>query len=84
MYTYVRVCPYGTARTTHTYSALAVSKLGLPGVYFSYKFSPLVIVKWEEHVPWAEYLANLMAIFGGVTTVVALFDVRLVLPPRNA
>jgi len=61
--------------TTEVEAAIAVQKLGLPGVYFSYKFSPLSIVKWEEKIPLAEYLANLMAIFGGVTTTVALIDV---------
>jgi hypothetical protein len=71
---HIRVDEHAILTRSEQEAGFAVQRLGLPGVYFSYKFSPLTIVKWEETVPVAEYLANLFALLGGLATTVAIID----------
>jgi len=70
----------GRKVTTNQYSVTAHTKYiddpekGLPGVYFMYDISP-VIIRYAEHKrPLAHLLTNICTIVGGVFTAMALID----------
>ncbi|VDL97635.1 unnamed protein product [Schistocephalus solidus] len=68
--------------TTHQYSATWQTKLtplsgaqdGVPGVFFSYEISPLLVKLTEERKSFLHFLTNTCAIIGGVFTVASLLD----------
>jgi len=47
---------------------------GLPGVFFNYEISPILIVHTETHQSFAHFLTSTCAIVGGVLTVASLVD----------
>uniref|UniRef100_A0A0K0E9C5 Endoplasmic reticulum-Golgi intermediate compartment protein 3 n=1 Tax=Strongyloides stercoralis TaxID=6248 RepID=A0A0K0E9C5_STRER len=59
---------------THIKKEVQQSQTGLPGFFFLYEFSP-IMVKYEEYYEsFGRYAVNLCAIIGGVYTVAALVD----------
>uniref|UniRef100_A0AC35TL07 COPIIcoated_ERV domain-containing protein n=1 Tax=Rhabditophanes sp. KR3021 TaxID=114890 RepID=A0AC35TL07_9BILA len=59
---------------THTKKAVLKAQSGLPGTFFIYEFSPLIVRRYQYSDSFASYAVNLCAIIGGVYTVAALFD----------
>lgn len=47
---------------------------GIPGVYFFYEFSPLMVQISEVRTPFFHFITNMCAIIGGVFTVTGLLD----------
>ena len=47
---------------------------GLPGAFFNFEISPILIVHSETRQSFAHFLTSTCAIVGGVLTVAALFD----------
>nr|VZI41284.1 unnamed protein product [Spirometra erinaceieuropaei] len=68
--------------TTHQYSATWQTRLtplsgapdGVPGVFFNYEISPLLVKLTEERKSFLHFLTNTCAIIGGVFTVASLLD----------
>jgi hypothetical protein len=46
----------------------------LPGVFFTYDISPLVIRVVPDYTPWYRLLTSLCAVIGGVFTIIGLLD----------
>lgn len=56
-------------------SIFALQKLGLPGVYFTYKFSPLKVNKfYAKKYFFSRFVIRCLGIVGGVAAVSALID----------
>ena len=47
---------------------------GIPGVYFFYEFSPLMVQITETRTPFFHFITQVCAIIGGVFTVTGLLD----------
>ncbi|GJJ69049.1 endoplasmic reticulum-Golgi intermediate compartment protein 3 [Entomortierella parvispora] len=47
---------------------------GLPGVFFNFDISPMVVVQKEERKSFASFLTTVCAIVGGIFTVFSLLD----------
>jgi endoplasmic reticulum-Golgi intermediate compartment protein 3 len=47
---------------------------GLPGIFFSYDISPMLVILKEEHKPFAHLLTDICAIVGGIFTVAGMID----------
>ena len=47
---------------------------GIPGVYFFYEFSPLMVQISEKRTPFFHFITQVCAIIGGVFTVTGLLD----------
>ncbi|KAL8279228.1 hypothetical protein RQP46_008265 [Phenoliferia psychrophenolica] len=54
-------------QTTHGYA-------GVPGLFFNYEISPLMVIHREERQSFAHFLTSTCAIVGGVLTVAGLVD----------
>jgi hypothetical protein len=61
--------------TTHQKSALAISgESAMPGVFFSYELSPLMVKYTEKDNSFSHFLVNICGIIGGIFTVAGLLD----------
>ncbi|KAF8571470.1 hypothetical protein P879_02294 [Paragonimus westermani] len=47
---------------------------GIPGLFFNYEISPILVKISQEHTSFLHFLTNTCAIIGGVFTVASLFD----------
>ncbi|KAL7413427.1 ER to Golgi transport-related protein [Mrakia frigida] len=47
---------------------------GIPGVFFNYEISPMLVIHTEERQSFAHFLTSTMAIVGGVLTVFQIID----------
>lgn len=50
---------------------------GMPGIFFQYELSPLMVKYTERVQPLGHFLTNICAIIGGVYTVAGLIDSAL-------
>ncbi|KIO19312.1 hypothetical protein M407DRAFT_246194 [Tulasnella calospora MUT 4182] len=48
--------------------------MGIPGVFFNYEISPMLIVHHERRQAFAHFLTSMCAIVGGVLTVASIVD----------
>jgi hypothetical protein len=60
--------------TEHERALTSASRGGLPGVFFIYDFSPIMVSFAEHHTSFAHFLTSLCAIVGGVFTVAGIID----------
>lgn len=62
--------------TTHQKSATAISggESAMPGVFFSYELSPLMVKYTEKNNSLSHMLVNICGIIGGIFTVAGLLD----------
>lgn len=61
--------------TTHQKSAMAISgESAMPGVFFSYELSPLMVKFTEKSNSFSHFLVNVCGIIGGIFTVAGLVD----------
>jgi len=60
--------------TEHFKGLKSDSTHGLPGVFFMYELSPIMVKFTEKHQSFAHFLTGLCAIIGGVFTVAGNFD----------
>lgn len=61
--------------TTHQKSATAISgESGMPGIFFSYELSPLMVKFTEKSNSLGHLATNICAIIGGIFTVAGLID----------
>lgn len=61
--------------TTHQKSAMAISgESAMPGVFFSYELSPLMVKFTEKDNSFSHFLVNICGIIGGIFTVAGLLD----------
>lgn len=61
--------------TTHQKSAMAISgESAMPGVFFSYELSPLMVKYTEKDNSFSHFLVNICGIIGGIFTVAGLVD----------
>ena len=61
--------------TTHQKSALAITgESAMPGVFFSYELSPLMVKFTEKNNSFSHFLVNVCGIIGGIFTVAGLVD----------
>lgn len=61
--------------TTHQKSAVAISgESAMPGIFFSYELSPLMVKYTERHNSFSHFLVNICGIIGGIFTVAGLVD----------
>lgn len=61
--------------TTHQKSALAISgESAMPGIFFSYELSPLMVKYTEKDQSFSHFLVNICGIIGGIFTVASLLD----------
>jgi endoplasmic reticulum-Golgi intermediate compartment protein 3 len=59
-------------------SSLSVSQAGvIPGIFFVYELSPFLISVTEEQVPLSHLITRLLAIVGGVFSVMGIIDALL-------
>ncbi|XP_013399294.1 endoplasmic reticulum-Golgi intermediate compartment protein 3-like [Lingula anatina] len=78
--TYVKVG--GQVLTTNQYSVTKHSKTiskglgetGLPGVFFMYELSPMMVKYTEKQRSFMHFLTSVCAIIGGIFTVAGLID----------
>ncbi|XP_046428382.1 endoplasmic reticulum-Golgi intermediate compartment protein 3 [Neodiprion fabricii] len=54
--------------------SLFTGESGMPGIFFSYELSPLMVKYTEKKKPFGHFATNLCAIVGGVFTVAGLID----------
>uniref|UniRef100_A0A0K0FDJ3 Endoplasmic reticulum-Golgi intermediate compartment protein 3 n=1 Tax=Strongyloides venezuelensis TaxID=75913 RepID=A0A0K0FDJ3_STRVS len=59
---------------THVKKDILKAQSGLPGFFFIYEFSPIMVRYEEYYESFGRYAVNLCAIIGGVYTVAALVD----------
>ena len=72
----------GEEQDTNQYSATlhsravsnVVGKQGLPGLFFMYDLSPMMVIIREERKSFLHFIVNLCAIVGGIYTVASLLD----------
>merc|ERR1719327_798378 len=72
----------GTIVYTHQYAITEQHKsvmsngkfVGLPGVFFVYRFSPFMVQKMNKVKPMSHFLVSVCAIIGGVFTVTGMLD----------
>eukprot|EP01135_Chromosphaera_perkinsii_P009930 Nk52_evm23s1967 gene=Nk52_evmTU23s1967 len=72
----------GEAKDSNQYSATLhhrvvsnmVGSQGLPGVFFMYDFSPMMVIIREQTKSFLHFVTNLCAIVGGIYTVASLID----------
>lgn len=55
------------SQVTHGYA-------GVPGVFFNYEISPMLVIHTETHQSLAHFLTDTCAIVGGILTVAGLID----------
>ncbi|CRK92612.1 CLUMA_CG006165, isoform A [Clunio marinus] len=61
--------------TTHQKSAVAISgESAMPGVFFSYELSPLMVKYTEKYNSLSHFLVTICGIIGGIFTVASLID----------
>lgn len=61
--------------TTHQKNAAAISgESSMPGVFFSYELSPLMVKYTEKENSFSHFLVNVCGIIGGIFTVAGLVD----------
>lgn len=61
--------------TTHQKSAVSASgESAMPGVFFSYELSPLMVKYTERSNSFSHFLVNICGIIGGIFTVASLLD----------
>ena len=61
--------------TTHQKSAVAISgESAMPGIFFSYELSPLMVKFTEKNNSFSHFLVNICGIIGGIFTVAGLVD----------
>jgi endoplasmic reticulum-Golgi intermediate compartment protein 3 len=61
--------------TTHQKSATAISgESAMPGVFFTYELSPLMVKYTEKSNSFSHFLVNICGIIGGIFTVAGLLD----------
>lgn len=61
--------------TTHQKSAMAISgESAMPGVFFSYELSPLMVKFTEKENSFSHFLVSICGIIGGIFTVAGLVD----------
>ncbi|CAO1434424.1 unnamed protein product [Diamesa hyperborea] len=61
--------------TTHQKSATAISgESAMPGVFFSYELSPLMVKYAEKNNSFNHFMVNVCGIIGGIFTVAGLLD----------
>ncbi|TDL22173.1 endoplasmic reticulum-derived transport vesicle ERV46 [Rickenella mellea] len=53
---------------------ISYTTTGVPGVFFSYEISPLLVVQTESRQSFAHFLTSSVAIIGGVLTVASIID----------
>lgn len=54
--------------------SLFTGESGMPGIFFSYELSPLMVKYTEKEKSFGHFATNLCAIVGGVFTVAGLID----------
>lgn len=70
----------GTELDTNQFSVTQHEKLitpnsqGLPGVFFQYDISPMLVIYTQTHKSFLHFLTGVCAIVGGIFTVAGLFD----------
>jgi len=72
----------GTMTYTHQYAVTEQEKnvmpdnelVGLPGVFFVYRFTPFMVQKMPKDKPMSNFLVSVCAITGGVFTVAGMLD----------
>ncbi|KAF9165334.1 Endoplasmic reticulum-Golgi intermediate compartment protein 3 [Actinomortierella ambigua] len=47
---------------------------GLPGVFFNFDISPMLVIQVEERKPFTSFLTGVCAIIGGIFTVASILD----------
>ncbi|KAF7269494.1 hypothetical protein GWI33_017489 [Rhynchophorus ferrugineus] len=67
---------YSVTKHQKTVSLLA-GESGMPGIFFQYELSPLMVKYTEQERSLGHFLTNLCAIIGGVYTVAGLLDTFL-------
>ncbi|XP_067935391.1 endoplasmic reticulum-Golgi intermediate compartment protein 3-like isoform X2 [Watersipora subatra] len=86
MYTYyVKIVPTLYAKVSGDFSVtkhfksvgVATGESGLPGVFFIYEFSPMMVKYQEKNRSLFHFLTSLCAIIGGIFTVAGLIDAVL-------
>lgn len=90
-YYYIKIIPTtfvrkdGSILSTNQFSVTVHSKhvspmfgdSGMPGIFFNYELSPLMVKYTETGKSFGHFATNLCAIIGGVFTVAGLFDAFL-------
>ncbi|XP_051169555.1 endoplasmic reticulum-Golgi intermediate compartment protein 3 [Leptopilina boulardi] len=90
-YYYIKIIPTtfvrkdGSLLSTNQFSVTSHSKhvspmsgdSGMPGIFFNYELSPLMVKYTETAKSFGHFATNLCAIIGGVFTVAGLFDAFL-------
>lgn len=57
--------------------SLFTGESGMPGIFFSYELSPLMVKYTEREKSFGHFATNLCAIVGGVFTVAGIIDALL-------
>ncbi|ETO35354.1 hypothetical protein RFI_01711 [Reticulomyxa filosa] len=60
--------------TVHEGPLVAKEGFGIPGIFFNYEFSPLMVDMRETKTPFFHFLTQVCAIIGGIFTVTGLVD----------
>lgn len=60
--------------TQHVRKVSVFSESGMPGIFFSYELSPLMVKYTEKAKSFGHFATNTCAIIGGVFTVAGLID----------
>ena len=63
--------------TRHSRKISLTSESGVPGVFFSYELSPLMVKYTEKAKSFGHFATNVCAIIGGVFTVAGIIDALL-------
>ncbi|CAD6576591.1 MAG: hypothetical protein CYPHOPRED_006042 [Cyphobasidiales sp. Tagirdzhanova-0007] len=79
---YERDLSTGNAPTKESGHSTSHGFAGVPGVFFSYEISPMLVIHRETRQPFAHFLTSTCAIVGGVLTVAGLID-SMVYAGRN-
>lgn len=65
---------YNTIKLPGINKYISMVNIGMPGVFFSYEISPIMI-KYSEHAKsFAHFATGLFAIVGGIFTVAGIID----------
>ncbi|KAF8501044.1 Sec1 family-domain-containing protein [Russula emetica] len=73
----------GAAGSTNEGIQITHGVNGLPGVFFSYEISPILVAHRETSQSFAHFLTSTCAIVGGVLTVASILDSALFATQRN-
>ncbi|XP_053628893.2 endoplasmic reticulum-Golgi intermediate compartment protein 3 [Cherax quadricarinatus] len=61
---------------------LGMGETGLPGVFFTYELSPMMVKYTEKHKSLGHFLTGVCAVIGGVFTVAGILDSIIYYSPR--